>query len=383
MKLEGIRVLDLSLFLPGPHLTTMMADHGAEIIKIEPPGEGEPTRHIGLRAGGESVWWRNIGRGKKSIVLDLKSAPGREALLDLAETADVMVEAFRPGVMKRLGIDYDTVRTRNPRIVYASIAGFGQTGPLSLRPAHDIGMEAYAGVVSLNLGQDGQPTHPHMPVADITGSMMALSGILMALVRRQTTGQGDYLDISMHDSTMSWLPNATGPVFAEGRAPRVKEERSWGGHSFYNIYETSDGRHIVLAGVEHKFIRNLLTLFGREDLIEQAAQPPGQAHAAVKTVLQSVFITRTRDEWASWAEDKDICLAPVLDLHEAFHHPQLEARQMLIRDEAGQLHIGNPIRFRGEPARIDTRLPGYGEHTEQVLAELSKHRARATTERGD
>jgi crotonobetainyl-CoA:carnitine CoA-transferase CaiB-like acyl-CoA transferase len=221
-----------------------------------------------------------------------------------------------------------------------------------------------------------------MPVADITGSMMALAGILMALVRRQTTGQGDYLDISMHDSTISWLPNATGPVFAEGRAPRVKEERSWGGHSFYNIYETADARHIVLAGVEHKFIRNLLSLFGRADMIEEAARPPGPAHAPVKAFLQSVFLTRTRDEWARWAEDKDVCLAPVLDLHEAFHHPQLEARQMLIRDEAGQLHIGNPIRFRDEPATIDTRLPAYGEHTAQILSELSERGSQASAGEG-
>jgi crotonobetainyl-CoA:carnitine CoA-transferase CaiB-like acyl-CoA transferase len=205
----------------------------------------------------------------------------------------------------------------------------------------------------------------------------------MALVRRQSTGQGDYLDISMHDSTLSWLPNATGPVFAEGRAPRVKEERSWGGHSFYNIYETSDGRYIVLAGVEHKFIRNLLALFGRTDMIELAAQPPGPAHAPVKAFLQSMFATRTRDEWATWSEDKDICLAPVLDLHEAFQHPQLEARQMLIRDEAGQLHIGNPIRFREEPAQIDTRLPAYGEHTEDILAEYSIRAASPPAPHGD
>jgi crotonobetainyl-CoA:carnitine CoA-transferase CaiB-like acyl-CoA transferase len=348
----------------------MMADHGAEIIKIEPPGEGEPTRHLGFRAGGESVWWRNIGRGKKSVVLDLKSNEGREALFALAETADVMLEAFRPGVMKRLGIDYDAVRARNPGIVYASIAAFGQSGPLSLRPAHDIGMEAYAGVVSLNLGQDGQPTHPHMPVADITGSMMALAGILMALIRRQSTGLGDYLDISMHDCTLSWLPNATGPVFAEGRAPQVRDERSWGGHSFYNIYKTADQRHVVLAGVEHKFVRNLLTLFRREDLIPVASLPPGPAHAPVKAFLQSVFLTRSRDEWTDWANDKDVCLAPVLDLHEAFHHPQVAARQMLIRDGEGNLHIGNPIRFREEPACINMRLPGLGEHTAQLLAEI-------------
>jgi crotonobetainyl-CoA:carnitine CoA-transferase CaiB-like acyl-CoA transferase len=377
MKLEGIRVIDLSLFLPGPHLTTMMADHGAEVIKVEPPGEGEPTRHLGYRAGGQSVWWRNIGRGKKSIVLDLKSEAGREALLSLAEHADVMLEAFRPGVMKRLGIDYDTVSQRNPRIVYASIAAFGQNGPLSLRPAHDIGMEAYAGVVSLNLGQDGRPTHPHMPVADITGSMMALAGILMALLRRQTTGRGDYLDISMHDTTMSWLPNATGPVFAEGRSPRVREERSWGGHSFYNIYATGDGRYIVLAGVEGKFIRNLLSLFGREDLIPVASQPPGPAHAPVKEFLQSIFRTRSRDEWTQWAMDKDVCMAPVLELHEAFDHPQVAARQMLIRDAEGNLHVGNPIKFQHEPAVIDTRLPELGEHTAEVLTGLRRHEGRS------
>ncbi len=372
MKLEGIRVIDLSLFLPGPHLTTMMADHGAEVIKIEPPGEGEPTRHLGYRAGGQSVWWRNIGRGKKSVVLDLKTAAGRESLLSLADDADVMLEAFRPGVMKRLGIDYETMSQRNPRIVYASIAAFGQDGPLSMRPAHDIGMEAYAGVVSLNIGQDGRPTHPHMPVADITGSMMALAGILMALLRRQTTGHGDYLDISMHDATMCWLPNATGPVFAEGRSPRVREERSWGGHSFYNLYETGDGRYIVLAGVEGKFIRQLLGLFQREDLIPIASQPPGPGHAPVKEFLQSVFRTRSRDEWTTWAQDKDVCMAPVLELHEAFDHPQVAARQMLIRDADGNLHVGNPIKFRHEPPVINTRLPSLGEHTADVLAELGR-----------
>ncbi len=372
MKLEGIRVLDLSLFLPGPHLTTLMADHGAEIIKVEPPGEGEPVRHVGYRSGGESVWFRNTARGKQSIVLDLKSDQERETLLQIAEQCDVMIEAFRPGVVDRLGIGYDTVAARNPRIVYASIAAFGQTGPERLRPAHDIGMEALAGVLSLNLGSDGQPTHPHMPIADITGSMMALAGVLMALLRREKTGRGDYLDISMQDSTMSWLPNATGAVFAEARAPVVKEERSWGGHSFYNIYPTADGRHIVLCAVEHKFVRNLLTAVGRTDLIAVATQPPGPVHAPVKAALTDIFRTRTRDAWESWMREHDVCMAPVLDLHEAFQQPQVAAREMLLRDGAGNLHIGNPIKFRHEPARINTRLPKMGEHTAQVVARYAR-----------
>ena len=374
MKLDGVRVIVLSQFLPGPHLTMLMADHGAEVIKVEPLGKGEPVRHIGYRANGESVWFRNTHRGKKSIALDLKSPKGRETLLSLAETADVMVEAFRPGVVKRLGVDYDSVEKRNPRIVYASIAAFGQTGPEHMRPTHDIGMEALAGVLSLNLGQDGKPTHPHIPIADATGSLMALAGILMALYRREKTGRGDYIDISMHDTTMSWLPNNTGAVFAEGRPPVIKEERSWGGHSFYNIYDTKDGRYIVLSGVERKFVENLLNALNRADLIPTATQPPGKAHAPVKAFLAEVFKTRTRSGWEDWFKGRDVCFAPVLDLAEAFAQPQVAAREMLQRDAEGNLHIGNPIKFRHEPPRLDTRLPKLGEHTEALLQELKDHR---------
>jgi crotonobetainyl-CoA:carnitine CoA-transferase CaiB-like acyl-CoA transferase len=375
MKLEGIRVIDLSQFLPGPHLTMIMADHGAEVIKVEPPGQGEPVRNLGYRAGGESVWFRNTHRGKKSAVLDLKSPKGREALLSLAETADVFVEAFRPGVVKRLGIDYDAIEKRNPRIVYASIAAFGQTGPDYLRPSHDIGMQALAGVLTLNLGQDGKPTHTNIPIADATGSMMALAGILMALYRRQKTGHGDFIDISMHDTTMSWLPNNTGSVFAHGVPPVVREERSWGGHSFYNIYPTKDDRYIVLSGVEHKFVHNLLNDLGRADLIPIATQPPGKVHATVKAFLTETFLTRTRDEWEKWFEGRDVCFAPVLNLAEAFERPHVAERKMLIRDAEGNLHIGDPIKFRHEPPRIDTRLPALGEHTEALLKELEARRA--------
>lgn len=364
MKLAGLRVVDLSLFLPGPHLTMMMADHGAEVIKIEPPPHGEPVRNIGYRAGGESVWFRNTHRGKKSMVLDLKAAWGRDALLALADTADVMVEAFRPGVVARLGIDYEVVSARNPRIVYASIAAFGQTGPDHLRPSHDLGVEALAGVLSLNLGQSGNPTLPHVPVADATGS-------LMALYRRTITGQGDYVDISMHDTTMAWLPNSTGAVFAEDRAPTVKGERSWGGHSFYNIYETRDRRHIVLSGVEPKFIHALLEALDRPDLIPIAVQPPGPAHAPVKAFLADIFLSRSRDEWEAWFSGRDVCFAPVLDLQEAFARPQVAAREMMVRDADGNVHLGIPIKFRHEPGRLNPRLPALGEHTAALLRALS------------
>ncbi|MEM6745414.1 MAG: CoA transferase, partial [Pseudomonadota bacterium] len=222
MKLEGVRVLDLSMFLPGPHLTLIMADHGADVIKVEPPA-GEPVRELGYRTqDGVSVWFRNTHRGKRSVVLDLKTEAGREALLTLIETADVFVEAFRPGVVDRLGVGPEAARARNPRLVYCSIAAFGQTGPLARKPAHDPAIQALAGTSSLNLGSDGAPTMMGVPAADMASSLMALGAICMALLRRETTGRGDVIDLSMQDALMAWLPNVTGPVFAEDRAPAPK-----------------------------------------------------------------------------------------------------------------------------------------------------------------
>lgn len=366
MKLEGIRVLDLSQFLPGPLLTQMMADHGAEVVKIEPP-QGEPVRNVGYRAGGQSVWFRNTHRGKKSVLLDLKSAADHAAFLRLAAGADVVVEAFRPGVVDRLAIGYEAVRAVNPRIVYASISAFGQNGPEAGRPAHDIAIEAMAGIVSLNLGSDGKPTNPHMPVADMAGSFTALAGILMALIRREKTGEGDYIDVSMQDSTMAWLANVAGPIFAEDRAPVVKDERSFGGYALFRPYETADGRHLVLGGVEHKFAVNLLTALGRTDLIPAACGAPGPGQAPVRAFLEQTFRTRTRDEWEAWFVDKDVCFAPVLDLHEAFHRDHVAHRQMLLRDDDGNLHIGTPVKFRNEPGRPNLVLPELGQHNGQFL----------------
>jgi crotonobetainyl-CoA:carnitine CoA-transferase CaiB-like acyl-CoA transferase len=374
MKLEGVRVLDLSLFLPGPYLTTVLADHGAEVIKLEPPS-GEPVRGIGPRANGESVWFRNTHRGKKSIVLNLKDQAELAALHDLARTCDVMVEAFRPGVAHRLGIGAATMTALNPRLIYCSISAFGQDGPLRDRPAHDLAVEALAGTLSVNLGQDGMPTHPNVPVADVTASLLALSAILMALYRRERTGRGDVIDMAMYDATLSWLPNATGAVIAEGRAPVPRQERQWGGGSFYNIYRTKDGRFVVLGGSEHKFVETLLHALGRPDLVAGASGPPGPGHEDAKAFLRETFATRTRDEWEAWFQGRDVCFAPLLDLKEAFDHPHATARRMIERDAEGNLHIGLPIKFRDEPGTLDPRLPALGEHTAAVLAEARRRLA--------
>lgn len=366
MKLEGVRVIDLSLFLPGPHLSMMMADHGAEVIKVEPPA-GEPVREVGLKKNGCSVWFRNTHRGKKSLCLNLKEPAAKEALLKLCEEADVFIEAFRPGSIERLGFDYATVKARNPGIVYCSISAYGQTGSKRLNPAHDLSVQADSGAVFINEGLDGQPCSPGMPVADMAGSLMALSGIVMALFRRQNTGLGDYLDISMQDSLVAWMPNVMGPVFAEKRSPVVKNERSWGGAAMYQVYKTADNKYLTLGGSEVKFAVNLLTALGREDLIAYCKQPPGPAQDPLKVFFRETFVGKTLTEWEAFFEAVDVCWSPVRDLYEAIHEPHLKQRKMLLTDAQGNEHLGVPIKFQQEPAELDFNVPGLGDDNYEIL----------------
>ena len=357
MKLEGLRVIDLSLFLPGPYLTLMLADHGAAVIKVEPPGEGDPTRHLGPRDGGETVYFRNLNRGKKSVVVDLKNPQDREALLRLCDTADVFVESFRPGVVERLGVGYEQVRARNPRIVYCSISAFGQQGPHRDRPAHDLAVEGLSGVLSITLGQDGKPAIPGLPLADLLASLHGLAGVLMALLRREQTGKGDYLDIAMHDSMLAGTPNVLGPTLAENRQPQPRHERSIGGSAFYRLYETADGRHLALGGQEPKFVRNLLGALGRLELAP-LCEKPGPHQRPVMDFLEGVFRAKTLEENLALLSTLDVCYAPVSTLPEALD----AAADKLLTDERGRRHLAPPIRFRDEPARPDLREPRLGEH---------------------
>ncbi|MGE0851513.1 MAG: CaiB/BaiF CoA transferase family protein [Hyphomicrobiaceae bacterium] len=370
MKLAGVKVLDLSQFLPGPHLTMMMADHGAEVIKIEPYQGGEPARHIGLSKGGHSVWFRNTNRGKRSLRLNLKDPRGKEVLHRLCGCADVFVESFRPGVMQRLGFDYATLVKRSPRLVYCSISAFGQDGRYRDKPAHDLSVEAMAGLISVSLGQDGKPAIPAIPAADMAASLMALSGILMALLKQRETGRGDFIDIAMHDALLAWTPNVMGPVFAEGRPPVPKDERSWGGAAFYNIYETADGQFITLGGSEHKFAENFLAKAGRPDLALLCREAPGAKQAPVREYLGNLFRSRTLADWLAWLDGVDVCYAPVRTLKDAIDDPNAVERGMLLRDERGLEHLGVPIKFAHEPATPDLRVPELGEDSEAILREI-------------
>ena len=357
MKLEGLKVIDLSLFLPGPYLTLMLADHGAEVIKVEPPGEGDPTRHLGPRDGGETVYFRNLNRGKKSVVVDLKNPHDREALLRLCDTADVFVESFRPGVVDRLGVGYEQLRARNPRIVYCSISAFGQQGPHRERPAHDLAVEGLSGVLSITLGQDGKPAIPGLPLADLLASLHGLAGVLMALLRREQTGKGDYLDIAMHDSMLAGTPNVLGPTLAENRQPQPRHERSTGGSAFYRLYETADGRHLALGGQEPKFVRALLGALGRLDLAP-LCEKPGPHQKPVMDFLEKTFKEKTLEQNLAFLAPLDVCYAPVNTLPEALD----AARDKLLTDDRGRRHLAPPIRFRDEPARPNLREPRLGEH---------------------
>jgi len=343
MKLEGLKVVDLSWFLPGPYLTTALADHGAEVIKVEPPGEGDPGRHIAPPDARTSVFFRNMGRGKKSVVLDLKTEEGRAALFRLCTEADVLVESFRPGVAARFGIGYDAVSAANPGIVYCSISAFGQTGVYPGRAAHDLALEAMTGVLSITLGDDGRPAMPGVPI-----------------------GRGDYLDISMHEALMASCANVVGSTFAEGKPPDVKQQRTTGGSAFYRIYDTADDRQLVLAGQEMKFVKNLLGALGRLELAP-LCEWPGPHQKPVMEFLEATFKTKALQHWMDWLATLDICYGPVNTLPEAIEDPNLLARGMVPVDDQGRKHFAPVVRFRNEPSTPLYREPLLGEHTEEVL----------------
>jgi crotonobetainyl-CoA:carnitine CoA-transferase CaiB-like acyl-CoA transferase len=361
MKLEGLKVIDLSVFLPGPYLTMTLADHGAEVVKVEPPG-GDPGRQIGLADGQATVFFRNVNRGKKSVVIDLKAADGRAQLLERVRGADVFVESYRPGVMQRLGFDYATVSAINPGIVYCSISAFGQDGPYRDRPAHDLATMALSGALSITLGSDGTPAMPGVAVADIVSSLHALSGILMALYRREKTGAGDYIDVAMHHAALAALPNVMGPAMCRKPQPNPKHERTTGGSAFYQVYETSDGRHLVLGAQEIKFVRNLLGRLERTDLVPLCERGPGLHQQPVISFLSSVFKEQPLAHWRAWFEDMDVSFAPVNSLREALDDPNARTRGIVVEDSQGREHVAPVVRFLNEPAKPEFRAPAIGEH---------------------
>ncbi|MBV8713596.1 MAG: CoA transferase [Chloroflexi bacterium] len=349
--LQGLRVLDLTRLLPGPFCTQLLGDLGADVIKIEEPGGGDPARTSPLFA--------QVNRNKRSITLDLKSGDGHAIFLRMLRTADVVVEGFRPGVMDRLGLGYDVLAQHNARLIYASLSGFGQSGPYRDRPGHDLNYLALAGAVGYNIGRDGHPVPMAVQVADLGAGSFAAIAILAAVVSRQQTGRGQSVDVSLFASAASWLPTLIAPLLAGGNALAPGEPTLAGGLPQYDVYATADGRYVTLGALEPKFFANFLS---RIDRLELGSL---RDRAALRSELSSLFASRTLYEWVECLDGVDTCFAPVNTLDEAMHDPQAEALGLFADGQ-----IAPPFAFSETPATVRTHAPELGAHTSEVLGEL-------------
>ena len=325
MKLKGLRVVDLSVFLPGPYLTLALADHGAEVIKIEPP-DGDPTRRIGVADGPTTLYFRNLNRGKKSVVLNLKEPRDRDRLLRLAATADVFVESFRPGVVDRLGVGYEDVKARNAGIVYCSTSGYGQSGPYSQYAGHDLNYLGVGGYLAASeAGEGGKPIIPGTTVADsAAGGMHAVMSICAALVARGRTGEGAFLDVSVADGALQLMALHIEDHLATGVQPGHRHTITTGRYACYDTYQASDGGWITVAAIEPKFWANFCNLIGLPQWA--ARQTDDDVQDQVRAEVADVIRTKARDEWVALLAPADTCVAPVLTVAEVVDDPQLVGR---------------------------------------------------------
>lgn len=366
--LSGVRVLDLTRLLPGGFATAMLADLGAEVVKVEQPGKGDYMRWDDPKIGSESAHnWTN-DRNKHSVALNLKDPRGVEALKAMAEHADIIFEGFRPGVVDRLGVGYETIKKINPKIVYCSLTGYGQDGPLSRDPGHDLNYAARAGITSITGPADGVPTLPGVQIADLGGgALMSVAGILAALYRAATTGEGDYVDIAMADGAFAWTSIWMGDHFATGEIPEAGKMMLNGESPCYQVYECADGKFLTVAAVEDHFFAELCEVIGRPELART------QFETAEIPMWRQVFLEKTRDQWLELFSGHDVCVGPVNDFEEAANDPQLIHREMVVELEhetAGSFRqIGSPIKLKEHPAEIRTPSPRLGQHTVQYLEE--------------
>lgn len=373
MPLSGITVLDLTRLLPGPFCSLLLADFGAEVIKIEQPGAGDHARWYPPLVGDTGGMFLLLNRNKKSLTLNLNKPAGKEIFLRLAQRADVILEGFRPGVAKKLGVDYETVREVNPRIVYCSISGYGQDGPYAGHPGHDINYLGYAGVLGMT-GRAGEtPVVPGVQIADIGGgALMAAVGILLALMARERTGEGQFIDIAMLDGVISWLPTLAGAYFAGGGVPERGKAWLTGGYACYDVYRTKDGGYVSLGTLEAHFWERLCRYLNKEEFVEwQFAE---ERQEEMRSFLKEEFLSRTRDEWVRIFREIDTCGGPVYDLAEVFADPQVRQREMVFTIEHPRLgrikQLGFPVKLSGTPAVVRLAPPDLGEHTGEILSGL-------------
>ena len=371
--LEGIKVLDLTRLLPGNLCTMLLADLGADVLKVEEPTRGDYIRSIDPIHKKESYLHLVLNRNKRSLTLDLKAEAGKAILRELVRNADVLVEGFRPGVMGRLGVGYEVLREVNPRLVYCAISGYGQDGPYRHLPGHDLNYLGVGGALELFGYEGSPPTVPGLSIADIGGgSQMATTGILAALIARQTSGEGQFIDVAMTDGVVYWLSLHAGWYFGTGQSPQRGGTLLLGRYPCYAVYETADGGHLTVGCLEDHFWANLCRAIDREAYVP--LQMSEERRAEIFADLQDIFRTRSRQEWMAFFADKNVCVGPSYLIEEAMQDPQLRHRGMFTRMEhtvEGTIQqLGIPIKLSGTPGSIRIPPPALGEHTDSVLRSL-------------
>jgi alpha-methylacyl-CoA racemase len=391
--LEGIKVLDLTRLLPGGFCSLLLADFGAEVIKVEDTGGGDYVRWAPPYYGSDeqqplgtrSALYLALNRGKRSVRIDLKSEGGRDAFLRLVRDADVVLESFRPGVLDRLGVGYDVLREANPRIVYCAITGYGQTGPNTQRAGHDMNYLGLTGLLGLTGEPDGRPIQSAGQIADIGGgALMAAFGVMAALWERERSGEGQLVDVSMTDGSLAWLAMEAARYFCDGEVQRRGELSLAGALVCYYPYEAADG-WVTCGALEPKFWRSFCEGVGREDLVEKQFERPGSD--AWREVAE-IFRSRSRDDWRAFNDEHDAMIEPVLDLDEALESDLVREREMVVELEQPELGtvrlLGVPVNLSRTPGSATVPAPALGEHTREVLAEagLSDEEIDALAESG-
>jgi crotonobetainyl-CoA:carnitine CoA-transferase CaiB-like acyl-CoA transferase len=370
--LNGIRILDLTRLNPGAYCTMLLADMGADVLKIEQPGRGDYLRYTPPLIGTQSSMFLTLNRNKKSMTLNLKSEEGKEIFTRLLDSYDILVESFRPGVCKRLGVDYETLKKDHPELIYCPITGFGQDGPYKNLVGHDINYLALSGILSLTGEKNGPPIVPGIPIADIAGSMFGIMGILLAVISRQKNGRGQFVDISMFDGVVSWLTIQAARFIADGKSP---ERETWpaGGEPFYSVYQTKDGKYVAVGAAEDKFWKILCEKIGAKDLLEDRTAKD-QRKKEVINRLSDIFRTKNRDEWFKIFYDLDSCLTPVKTLDEVFSDPHVKHRELIFDlDCPGSGNVKQlalPVKFSEIKPEIKMPPPSLGQHTDSILNEL-------------
>ncbi len=372
LPLDGVKILDLSRLLPGPYCTMLLADMGAEVIKIEEPKKGDYNREWFPKKVKNSGYFIGVNRNKKSLTLDLKKEKGREIFYNLVKEADVVVESFRPGVVERLKIDFNTLKEINPKIIYLSLTGFGQNTSWKLRPAHDLNFLALSGILSFSGSRDKKPAIYGVQVADYAGAVFGIIGIMAALLRRDRLGEAQYVDIAMMDCLYSFLSMIAGKFFIDGLIPEPAEDMLTGGFACYNIYETKDGRFITIGALEEKFWERFCEIIEKPEWKSEIFNKEKQKEIIEN--LENIFKQKTLQEWTEIFKKEDVCVEPVLNLKEAFESIYSKERNIVFTLENsidGEVkQIKNPIEIFPEIKKEHFSHPQIGEHTEEILKSI-------------